>query len=64
MTRLPAGTRPRRVPASGKTTSKYCQAFSSHIETSVQVLKKNNFEISEQDENTVTMKLELKKQGC
>ena len=31
---------------------------------SIQVLKKNNFKISEQDENTFTMKYELKKYGC
>ena len=31
---------------------------------SIQVLKKNKFKISEQDENAFTMKFELKKYGC
>lgn len=31
---------------------------------SIQVLKRNNFKISEQDENTFTMKYEFKKYGC
>lgn len=32
--------------------------------SSIQVLKKNNFKISEQDDNSVTMRLELKIYGC